>query len=457
MTMHLRPSQIEFCPLDRLKPYARNAKTHDDDQVMRIAASMAEFGWTVPCLVADDGELIAGHGRVLAAAQLGLTEAPVIVLGHLTEAQRRAYRIADNKLTEMGGWDDALLLEELRGLMAEEFDLGLIGIPDDELDALLADTDDRPAISDDTADAIPDPPAEPITRPGDIWALGKHRLCCGDATDPAVVARLMDGTKASLLFTSPPYAQQRDYGAAKEKVGDWDALMQGVFTAAPVSDDAQLLVNLGLVHRDSEWQPYWEGWVEWMRKSGWRRFGWYVWDQGPGLPGDWNGRLAPSHEFIFHFNRAPRKPHKTVPSKHAGETLGGGGLRGADGTVHRKTGFGNAIQSHRIPDSVFRIMRHKGGLGAAGSHPAVFPVALVEAVLEAFTDPGDLVFEPFCGSGTQLIAAERAGRRCCAVELDPVYCDVAVRRWELATGRTASIVVEPAETAKPARGRKKRA
>ena len=197
--------------------------------------------------------------------------------------------------------------------------------------------------------------------------------------------------------------------------------------------------NLGLVHRDSERQLYWEGWVEWMRGSGWRRFGWYVWDQGPGLPGDWNGRLAPSHEFIFHFNRAPRKPHKTVPSKHAGETLGGGGLRGADGTVHRKTGTGNAIQSHRIPDSVFRIMRHKGGLGAAGSHPAVFPVALVEAVLTAYSDPGDLIYEPFCGSGTQIVAAERAGRRCFAMELDPVYCDVAVRRWEMATGRKAMI------------------
>ena len=161
--------------------------------------------------------------------------------------------------------------------------------------------------------------------------------------------------------------------------------------------------------------------------------------KGPGLPGDWNGRLAPSHEFIFHFNRAPRKPHKTVPSKHAGETLGGGGLRGADGTVHAKTGTGNAIQSHRIPDSVFRIMRHKGGLGAAGSHPAVFPVALVEAVLTAFSDPGDLIYEPFCGSGTQIVAAERAGRRCFAMELDPVYCDVAVRRWEMATGRKAQL------------------
>ena len=457
MTMRLRPSQIEFWPLERLRPYARNAKTHDVHQVAKIAASMAEFGWTVPCLVAADGELIAGHGRILAAAHLGLSEAPVIVLGHLTEAQRRAYRIADNKLTDLGGWDEALLLEELRELMAEDFDLGLIGIPEDELDALLhVGDDERTVIDDDAADAIPEPPAEPITRPGDIWALGKHRLCCSDATDPAAVARLMQNEAAKLMFTSPPYAQQRDYGAAKEKVGDWNALMQGVFAAAPVTADAQLLVNLGLVHRDSEWQPYWEGWVEWMRNSGWRRFGWYVWDQGPGLPGDWNGRLAPSHEFIFHFNRAPRKPHKTVPSKHAGETLGGGGLRGADGTVHAKTGTGNAIQSHRIPDSVFRIMRHKGGLGAAGSHPAVFPVVLVEAVLTAFSDPGNLIYEPFCGSGTQIVAAERTGRRCFAMELDPVYCDVALRRWEMATGRTADRITEPTEAAKTARRTRKR-
>jgi DNA modification methylase len=233
--------------------------------------------------------------------------------------------------------------------------------------------------------------------------------------------------------------------------------MQGVFAAAPVTADAQLLVNLGLVHRDGEWIPYWESWLDWMRAQGWRRFGWYVRDRGPGLPGDWNGRLAPSHAFIFHFNRQPRKPNKTVESKHAGEPLGGGGLRGADGTVHRKTGFGNAIQSHRIPDSVFRIMRHKGGLGAAGSHPAVFPVALVEAVLEPFTDPGELVFEPFCGSGTQLIAAERKGRRCCAVELDPVYCDVAVRRWEMATGKTASRGTEPEAATAPVRRSRKRA
>lgn len=156
------------------------------------------------------------------------------------------------------------------------------------------------------------------------------------------------------------------------------------------------------------------------------------------------GRLErpPGSVARVHFPLQPRarKPHKAVPSKHAGDVLGGGGLRGADGTVHAKTGTGNAIQSHRIPDFVSRIMRHKGGLGAVGSHPAVFPVALVEAVLTAFSDPGDLIYEPFCGSGTQIVAAERTGRRCFAMELDPAYCDVAVRRWEMATGRSPQTI-----------------
>lgn len=281
------------------------------------------------------------------------------------------------------------------------------------------------------------PKPGPATRPGDLWRLGGHLLICGDAADPQIVARLMGGAKAALVFTSPPYAQQRSYGAARCQIGQWDRLMQGVFAALPVTDAAQLLVNLGLIHREGELRPYWEAWIGWMRSQGWRHFGWYVWDQGHGLPGDWQGRLAPAHEFIFHFNRQPRKPNKTVPNLNAGKPISGGGLRGPDGRIRPKWGSGRAIQSHRIPDSVLRVMRHKGGLGSAGSHPAVGPVALAEAMLDAYSDPGELVFEPFCGSGTMLIAAERKQRRCFAVELDPRYCDVAVRRWESATGQTA--------------------
>lgn len=264
----------------------------------------------------------------------------------------------------------------------------------------------------------------------------RHRLICGDSTSIGVVDAVMQGQQADLVFTSPPYAQQRDYGAAKEKVSDWDALMHGVFSTVPAKTGAQVLVNLGLVHRDGEWLPYWQTWVEWMREAGWRRFGWYVWDQGPGLPGDWNGRLAPSHEFIFHFNRHPRKPNKTVESKHGGKTIGGGGLRGKDGVVKEKTGAGQVSGTHRIPDSVLRVMRHKGKVDG-GSHPAVFPVALVEEVIGAYAKAGDVLFEPFCGSGTQIIASEKSATRCFAVELDPVYCDVAVRRFQNFSGEDA--------------------
>ena len=430
--------QIDMMAVGHLVPYARNARTHSEDQVAQIAASIAGFGFTNPILIGDDDVIIAGHGRLMAARRLGLTEVPVIRLAHLTEVQRRALVIADNRIAENAGWDEELLRSELAALQELEFDLELVGFSDDELTDLLGDAEalgDGGKPVDDEKD-IPDLPEDPVTRPGDIWILGDHRLMCGDSTDPAAVAALMNGELATLLFTSPPYGQQRDYGAAKEKVGDWDRLMQGVFTAAPVSDDAQLLVNLGLIHRDSEWVPYWEGWVSWMRAQGWRRFGWYVWDQGPGLPGDWNGRLAPGHEFIFHFNRVPRRPNKTIESKHAGEALGGGGLRAADGTVKAKHGTGNAIQSHRIPDSVVRVMRHKGAI-AGGAHPAVFPVKLAEEMIAAWSDPGDLLYEPFTGSGSQLIAATNLDRSCFGMELDPAYCDVAVRRWQLMTGQTA--------------------
>jgi DNA modification methylase len=205
----------------------------------------------------------------------------------------------------------------------------------------------------------------------------------------------------------------------------------------PAKRDAQVLVNLGLVHHDGEWQPYWEGWIEWMRSAGWRRFGWYVWDQGPGLPGDWNGRLAPSHEFVFHFNRVAERARKTKESAMAGLPVGGRGLRAKDGGISRKTNEGGVYQPTKIPDSVVRVMRHKGGLGEAGSHPAPFPVDLVSEMLAAFSDPADIVFEPFCGSGTQLISAQKNGRSCYGMEISAAYVDVSVKRFQGFAGRAA--------------------
>ena len=211
MDLVFAPSQVESWPIARLRPYARNAKMHGDDQVAKIAASMAKFGWTVPCMVADDGELIAGHGRVLAATMLGLTEVPVIRLSHLDEAERRAYRIADNKLTELGEWDEALLRDEIAGLLAEDFDLTLLGISDDDLDALLRDPEalggDGPVEGEDN---VPELPVTPVSVPGDLWQLGAHRLICGDSTKADVVGRLLGDVRPLLMVTDPPYGVEYD-------------------------------------------------------------------------------------------------------------------------------------------------------------------------------------------------------------------------------------------------------
>lgn len=240
----------------------------------------------------------------------------------------------------------------------------------------------------------------------------------------------MGGARAGLVFTSPPYDRQRDY---TKPIDDWLGLMQGVFGALQVADDAQILVNLGLVHKDGEWQPYWEPWIEWMRSQGWRRFGWYVWDQGPGMPGDWGGRLAPSFEFVFHFNGKPRRPEKARECAHAGKEHSGKGQRATDGKVKQRSHGAVAVQSHAILDSVIRVNRQGAPHGAEG-HPAPFPVGLPQAFMRSW---GGDAYDPFLGSGTTVIAAEQLGRRCYGMEIEPRYVDIALVRWEKGTGREA--------------------
>ena len=376
---------------------------------------------------------------------------PTIVRAGLTEAQKAAYRLADNRIALNAGWDEALLAAEVAKLQEMGgVDLALTGFDAGELDRLLAGLETEtgngavasPAVAsdgepgndapaEDPADAEPEPPRQAVTRPGDLWLLGEHRLLCGDSTDAATVARVMAADRATLLFTSPPYGNQRDYTTGG--VSDWDALMQGVFGTLDhaVTRDAQLLVNLGLIHRDGEWLPYWQGWIEWMRASGWRRFGLYCWDQGPGLPGDWNGRLAPSFEFVFHFNRTARQANKIIPCRWAGHVNSEkGGLRAKDGTVGEWQHAGQGVQETRIPDNVLRITRHKAR-GIETEHPAVFPVALPEFLMRAYSDQGDVVFEPFGGAGTSIIAGQRTGRRVRAIELAPAYVDLVSARGRM--------------------------
>lgn len=434
---------LQHWPIERLIDYARNPRKNDH-AVDRMAAAIVEFGFRIPVVARSTGEVVDGHLRLKAARKLGLKTVPVVLADELSDVQIKAFRLIANRSVSWAEWDEELLSLELAELSEAGYDLALTGFDDAEIERLLADIEEEPvaedeaAVSGESSDADEDdviPPAVAVTRPGDLWLLGEHRLLCADSRDAAAVARLIEGERAHLLFTSPPYANQRDYTTGG--ISDWDALMQGVFGAARAAlrEDAQLLVNLGLVHRDNEWQPYWDGWIEWMRTQGFRRFGWYVWDQSVTVPGDWAGRLAPRHEFVFHFNRQARKPNKIVPCKWAGHEThlradgSSTAMRGKDGKVGAWNHAGQPTQEFRIPDSVVEVTRQRGRIGEGIDHPAVFPLGLPKFFIEAYTEAGEIVFEPFAGSGTTLLAGQLTGRPVRAIELAPQYVDVALRRW----------------------------
>jgi DNA modification methylase len=402
MTLAFAPERIEQWPLARLQPYARNAKAHGADQVAKIAASMAEFGWTVPCLVSEDGELIAGHGRVLAATQLGLTEAPVIVLGHLTEAQRRAYRIADNKLTELGTWDEALLSAELQELLADDFDLSLVGFSDGELDQLLASDAGGEDAADGDGEDLPEPPQDPVSRPGDLWLLGSHRLLCGDATVITDLDRLMAGSRADLCFTDSPYNVDYAGGAGAEKAGKGrrimnDALGDGFerfLYDACVSIIAHTAGAIYMCMSSSELHTLQKAFV--AAGGHWSTF--IIWAKDRFTLGrsDYQRQFEP---ILYGW---------------------------PEGEKHHWCGA-------RDQSDVWFIDRPSRN----DLHPTMKPVGLVERAIRNSSPRGGLVLDPFGGSGTTLIAAERTGRKAALLELDPRYVDVIVERWQAETGRDA--------------------
>ncbi|MBC9248340.1 site-specific DNA-methyltransferase [Paracoccus sp. 11-3] len=400
MDLAFAPRQIEFWPIERLRPYARNAKMHGPDQVARIAASMARFGWTVPCMVGDDGELIAGHGRVLAATELGLAEVPVIRLGHLDEAERRAYRIADNKLTELGDWDEALLRDEVAGLLADDFDLSLLGFAEDELEALLQDPD----LADDGAaegeDEVPEPPVNPVSVPGDLWRLGDHRLICGDSTAADVVAKLLGDVRPLLMVTDPPYGVEYDpawrnqTGAAKTKrtgkvlnddradwreawalfPGDVAYVWHGALHATTVADS---LIAAGFDIRSQ---------IIWAKDRLVLSRGDYHWQ----------------HEPCWYAVKKRGKGH------WAGD--------------RKQTTLWQIANKDQDAETV---------------HGTQKPVECMRRPILNNSSPGQAIYEPFMGSGTTLIAAETTGRVCYGIELNPAYVDVAITRWQNLTGQMA--------------------
>jgi DNA modification methylase len=391
--------KLESVPVEALIPYARNSRTHSDEQVAQIAASIREFGFNNPVLVGADNDIIAGHGRVLAARKLGLNAVPCLRLDHLTEAQKRAYVIADNKLALNAGWDDELLKLELVSLRDEEaFDLALTGFSNSELEALLA----VQTIEGETdADEVPEPPAIPITVLGDLWTLGTHRIICGDSTFIDTVQKLLGGVEPHLMVTDPPYGVEYDASWRDQVLGGKEG---GRATGKVLNDEK------------ADWRDAWALFPGDVA---------YVWHADRFSP-----LVADSLEFCGFQMRAMIVWGK---SQH---TFG----RGHYHSQHepcwyavKKSGTGHWA-GDRKQTTLWEIPKPSKSETGHGTQK---PVECMKRPIENNSLPGQAVYEPFSGSGTTIIAAEMTGRCCYAVELNPAYVDVAITRWQDFTGKKA--------------------
>ena len=446
--------RMEHWALDRLVPFARNPRTHSDAQVAQIAGSIAAFGFNAPILVDSNAGVIAGHGRVLAARQLGLEEVPVIVLDHLSEIQKRAYVIADNRLAELAGWDDDLLRQQLAELRDADIDLETVGFGDDELRELLAAAEND-SLSPDEAD-IPAAPADPVTRPADIWQIGRHRLIRGDCRNREVMTRLFGTMQASLVFTSPPYATQREYDpssgfqpVAPDGYAEWFRPLAANL-AGVLAPNGSYFLNIKEHAENGERSLYVKDLViAHQRQWGWRFVDELCWRKTDnGVPGGWNNRFKNAWEPVFHFCRQPQIKFRPKAVSHESEdcfeysadnpkSTSGSGLlgTGARGTAAGQPGADDEdgrFTGLARPSNVIEVKSES----SQESHSAPFPRALVEFFVKAYSDAGDVVFDPFLGSASTIAAAAVLNRVGYGIEISPAYCDVALCRLMALTHET---------------------
>lgn len=390
----MRDLNVVWQDVSALTPYIRNSRTHSDEQVAQVAASIKEFGWTNPILIDEDHSIIAGHGRLQAAQRLSAEQVPTITLTGLTDAQKRAYVIADNKLALNAGWDEEMLAVEINDLLGEGFDLELTGFDQSEIDALLAEADKvDDGLTDE--DAVPEVPAEPVSKLGDVWVLGRHRVMCGDCTSIDAVDKLTDQLPADMVFTDPPYGI--DYGGGRTgkhsvikndalEGTDLGALIASAFTAKKTGADLYVCVS-PLMQR-----PF----MDVFEQNNADINAVIVWDKkNAGL-----GYMAYRRqcEFILF--------HKGAP------------FRKGDKSDFDLWSFSKDVTKEYV-------------------HPTQKPVSVPERAISNSSKAGDTVLDLFGGSGSTLIAAEKTGRNARLMELDEKYVDVIVKRWQEFTGKDA--------------------
>ncbi len=394
--------KLEHWPIERLLPYIRNARTHSEAQIAQIAASIAEFGFTAPILAGSDGVIVAGHGRLAAARKLGLATVPVVVLEHLTPTQRRALVIADNKIAENAGWDEELLRLELAELQEADFDLALTGFDADELLEIMAGEETTTEGNTDE-DAAPEVPITPVSKPGDVWLMGKHRLLCGDATQPDSYELLLAGQRAQMIWSDLPYnvnyansAKDKLRGKHRPILNDnlgenfYDFVYDALSLMLPVCDGA-VYIAMSSSELDTLQAAF--------RAAGGKWSTFIIWAK---------------HTFTLGRADYQRQYEPILYGWPEGASRHWCGDRDQGDVWNIKKPARNDL------------------------HPTMKPVELMERSIRNSSRPGDIVLDCFGGSGSTLIAAEKSGRRCFTMELDPKYCDVIVRRWQDFTGHKAT-------------------
>jgi DNA modification methylase len=391
--------KVERRPISELIPYARNSRTHSDTQVAQIAASIREWGWTMPILVDEDGNVIAGHGRIMAAQKLGIADVPCMTATGWSEAKRRAYVIADNKLALNAGWDDEMLRVEFGELRDLDFDLSLTGFDDSEIDALFP-TEATQGLTDE--DAVPEVPAVPVTVEGDVWLLGRHRLMCGDSTSIDAVERLCEGQLVDMWLTDPPYNVAYE-GGTKEKLtikndSMGDDQFRQFLRDAYVAADA--VMKAGAVfyiwHADLEGYNFRGA----AKDAGWTVRQCLIWKKSSLVLG------RQDYQWIHE------------PCLYGWK----------DGAAH-------LWAADRKQTTILQFDKPSRN----GEHPTMKPVELFEYQVLNNTKGSDLVLDSFAGSGTTAIACEKHGRNARLMELDPKYSDVIIKRWQDFTGQQATL------------------
>ena len=421
--MNVYSPAIEMLPVTALRPHPGNARTHSKKQVRQIADSIRRFGFTNPVLVGDDGEIIAGHGRVMAAKELGIAAVPTVRLSHLSAEERRAYVIADNKLALNAGWDVEILAIELQALTELEFDVTLTGFSLAEVDLTLDRAREAsPSTTDAAADLVPEPPALPVSRPGDLWLLGRHRLLCGDAQSRADVERLVDRAAVELIFTDPPYNVPIDghvggSGSIRHRAfafasGEMTKAQFTAFLTTTLSNAAGVAKDGAIAFVCMDWRHLRE-----LLDAGEAVFAELknlcVWNKSNGGMGSF---YRSKHELVFVW--------KVGLAPHANSF-------GLGDTGRYRT---------NVWDYPGISSLGPGRMEELAMHPTVKPVALVADAIRDCSRRGETVLDVFGGSGSTLIAAELSGRKACLLEYDPAYCDTILARWQAYTGKKPVLV-----------------